>query len=73
MQVDWESGPTEIVPNWAPHLLSSIQMIGDYLAIPTIVYGLNAPVFNQKANYQRLPRFVINLNRAGEEGRKCFI
>ena len=20
MQVDWEPGPTEIVPNWAPHL-----------------------------------------------------
>ena len=21
VQVDWEPGPTEIVPNWAPHLL----------------------------------------------------
>ena len=21
VQVDWDSGPTEIVPNWAPHLL----------------------------------------------------
>ena len=21
VQVDWEPGPTEIIPNWAPHLL----------------------------------------------------
>ena len=31
VQVDWEPGPTEIVPNWAPHLLKPVLAAAGFL------------------------------------------
>ena len=38
MQVDWEPGPTEIVANWAPHLLT--KLIADAILYFDLVHAL---------------------------------
>ena len=36
VQVDWEPGPTEIVPNWAPHLIRLALSEWFFAICPTI-------------------------------------
>ena len=43
MQVDWEPGPTEIVPNWAPHPILQTLVQVDWEPGPTEIVPNWAP------------------------------